>query len=196
MEKENERGVIETLLEAGDERCMELVFERDYRALCVHAARYPLSAAEVEDVVQSVLVSFWTNKQGRPFSGTVRAYLFGAVSKAALQWVRDNGKVYFEDIESYADTFLDEIFNPEEEERCERVRERLFTAVDRLADKPKRVLKAIVLEEKSYKEVAEEMNITVNTVKTYYARALQTLRKSLDKKSLLLLSWLTREKSV
>ena len=98
MENHEEAKTIETLLAAGDERCMNLLFAEYYRDLCAYAARYPLSAESVEDIVQNVFISFWENKRGRPFIGSVRSYLFGAVSKAALRWLRDEGKAYFEDI--------------------------------------------------------------------------------------------------
>ena len=155
MEREKDTRTIEELLAAGDERCMTLLFERYYQPLCAYAARYPLSMPEVEDIVQEVFISFWENKRGRPFTGSVRSYLFGAVGKAALQWIRDEGKVYFEDVEAHSDDFW---------------------------------------EDKSYKEVAEEMGISVNSVKTYYLRALLALRKMLDPKSLLLLVALLKRK--
>ena len=47
-----------------------------------------------------------------------------------------------------------------------------------LPEKPRLVLQSIVWQEKPYKQVAAEMGISVNTVKTYYARALQALQKA------------------
>ena len=38
-------------------------------------------------------------------------------------------------------------------------------------------MKAVILENKKYKEAAEELNISVNTLKTYLSRALKKLRK-------------------
>ena len=49
------------------------------------------------------------------------------------------------------------------------------------------VFKAIVLENMKYKEVAEHLDISVNTVKTHYARALKQLRSKLDVIIMLLL---------
>ena len=148
-----------------------------------------------EDIVQTVFISLWTNKRGKPFEGSLRSYLFGAVSKAALCWVRDHGKVYFEDIESHIDDFWDDVFSQEDAEQEERLRKKLHAAVDALPEKPRLVLQAIVWQEKPYKQVAAEMGISVNTVKTYYARALQALRKSLGSNPLLLLVWLKKQKS-
>ena len=65
-------------------------------------------------------------------------------------------------------------------------------AVKQLPEKPRQVLQAIVFLEKPYKKVAAEMGISVNTVKTYYARALQALRKALGANPLLLLLWLKK----
>ena len=194
MEREKDTRTIEELLAAGDERCMTLLFERYYQPLCAYAARYPLSMPEVEDIVQEVFISFWENKRGRPFTGSVRSYLFGAVGKAALQWIRDEGKVYFEDVEAHSDDFWEDMFNREDAEKREKLEEKVRAAVEELSEQSRRVVKALVWEDKSYKEVAEEMGISVNSVKTYYLRALLALRKMLDPKSLLLLVALLKRK--
>ena len=150
MENHEEAKTIETLLAAGDERCMNLLFAEYYRDLCAYAARYPLSAESVEDIVQYVFISFWENKRGRPFVGSVRSYLFGAVCYAALRWLRDEGKAYFEDIETHVDDFWESMFNREEEEAFEKLMEKLREAVEQLAEQPKRVVRSIIWEDKPW----------------------------------------------
>lgn len=186
---EKQEITIIRLLERGDERCVKMLFDAYYRALCVYVMRYLVSEKDAEDIVQSVFISLWNNRKGQPFEGSVRAYLFGAVSKASLQFMRNRGKVYFEDIELHIDDFLEEMFHDDEMER-ERVKERLYAAIEGLPDNPKKVLTAIIFNNTPYKVIAGEMGISVNTVKTYYARALQSLRKSLDNKTFCFLFFL------
>lgn len=179
---EIKESTIIQLLEAGNERCMKMMFDTYYQMLCTYVMRYLISIEDAEDIVQSVFISLWNNKRGETFSGSLRSYLFGAVSKASLQFMRNRGRTYFVDIELHIDDFLDEMFHDSEEE-MERVKEHLYAAIDDLPENPKKVLTAIVFSNTPYKVVAEEMGISVNTVKTYYARALQALRKSLDGKT-------------
>ena len=49
-----------------------------------------------------------------------------------------------------------------------------------MSEKCREVFIAIVLKNLSYKEVAEKLNVSVNTVKTHYSRALKQLREHLD----------------
>lgn len=170
------------LLEAGNDQCMKMMFDAYYQTLCAYVMRYLVSIEDAEDIVQSVFISLWNNKRGQVFRGSLRSYLFGAVSKASLQLMRNRGKTYFVDIELHIDDFLEEMFHDNEVE-LERVKEHLYAAIDDLPENPKKVLTAIVFNNISYKVVAEEMGISVNTVKTYYARALQALRKSLDNRT-------------
>lgn len=93
------------LLEAGDERCMKMMFDTYYQALCTYVMRYLISMEDAEDIVQTVFISLWNNKRGQAFTGSLRSYLFGAVSKASLQFMRDRGKTYFVDIELHIDDF-------------------------------------------------------------------------------------------
>ena len=121
--------------------------------------------------------------------------MFGAVSKASLQFMRDRERMYFVEIELHIDDFLEEMSRDREVE-LEKMKEYLYAAIEDLPANPKKVLTAIVFNNTPYKVVAEEMGISVNTVKTYYARALQSLRKSLDGKTfcLLFLSFFSSEK--
>ena len=95
----------------------------------------------------------------------------------------------------YIDDFLEEMSRDREVE-LEKMKEYLYVAIEDLPANPKKVLTAIVFNNTPYKVVAEEMGISVNTVKTYYARALQALRKSLDGKTfcLLFLSFFSSER--
>ena len=183
------------LLETGDERCMKMMFDTYYQALCTYVMRYLISMEDAEDIVQTVFISLWNNKRGQEFSWSLRAYLFGAASKASLQFMRDRGKAYFVDIELHVDDFLEEMSRDNEVE-LEKMKEYLYAAIEDLPANPKKVLTAIVFNNTPYKMVAEEMGISVNTVKTYYARALQALRKSLDGKTfcLLFLSFFSSKK--
>ena len=61
--------------------------------------------------------------------------------------------------------------------------DQLYKAVDRLPDRTREVFKRIVLDGKRHKEVAEEFEISVTTVKTLLARALAALRAELSEKT-------------
>ncbi|AYN04271.1 RNA polymerase sigma factor [Flavobacterium sp. 140616W15] len=62
----------------------------------------------------------------------------------------------------------------------EQEKKKLYEQIEALPLKSKEVFKAIVLNNLKYKEVALELGISVNTVKTHYSRALKQLRNSLD----------------
>lgn len=72
--------------------------------------------------------------------------------------------------------------SPDEEEWAERI-QRVRDEVALLSERSRQVLLAIVVERKRYKEVADALNVSVNTVKTTLQRALSTLRERLDKKT-------------
>lgn len=170
--------VIVYSLKMKDERCVRMMFDNWYRALCVYALKYLSSMEDAEDVVQGVFISFWENKRGTEFKGSLHSYLFGAVAKASLKLLERKGRVVFDDIETHVNQLLEEMTEYEDED-LEVLKKRLKEEVDHLPERAKAVFNAIVLENLSYKQVAERYHISLNTVKTHYSHALKHLRERL-----------------
>lgn len=176
--KHEEKDIID-LLKKGDEKCVKMMFDNYYQLLCVFALRFLHSFDDAEDVVQDVFVNFWEKKKGTAFSGSLKSYLLGAVQKAALYHKRSEGDVVFESIDAYADLLADDMSEEREEELLAR-KEKLYKELQLLPEKCREVFMTVVLEGLSYKETAEKLDVSVNTVKTHYTRALKQLRNNLD----------------
>jgi RNA polymerase sigma-70 factor (ECF subfamily) len=92
--------------------------------------------------------------------------------------MKKESKFIFQDIENIVHNLMEE--EPLDFSTLEEEKKKLFEQVEALPEKSKEVFKAIVLDNMKYKEVADHLDISVNTVKTHYARALKQLRFKLD----------------
>ncbi len=179
-------GKIVALLQQGDETCLRLAFDHYYKSLCLYATRYLLSYDDIEDIVQSVFISLWRNHKGKPFEGSARSYLFGAVTKAALKRMEESQRYFFVDLEHVTDSLMDELLADSEQDR-DNINRKLTQAVEALPERSREVLQRIIFQNLSHKEVAQQMGISVHTVRNHYVYALTILRKRLGDKMLLFL---------
>lgn len=166
----------------GEEAGLKSLFERYYKPLCVYALKYVDSYTEAEDLVQELFVRFWELKGNYGFQGSLQSYLFLSLRNNCMRWVKTHKKYQFEVIDDYSEAFEYQLSEDDEEERV-----RLYEEIEKLPDQCKKVFKAIVFDDLKYKEAAARLNLSVNTVKTHFARALKQLRNSLDMIVLLLL---------
>ena len=60
----------------------------------------------------------------------------------------------------------------------------LLEKLQKLPHQELQVVRAVIMENKKYKEAAEELHISVNTLKTHLTRALRQLRKEYNLHSL------------
>jgi len=165
------------------EKELKELMNKYYSQLCVVSVQYTDSLEIAEDIVQDVFLRFWEENKLLSAETNPKAYLFRSVRNASIDYIRKNNYRVFIDIEE-TNLISDEEIS---EEELSSQYERLYRIISQLSPQERAVLNAIVVENKRYKEVAEEMNISVNTVKTYFARALRTLRKELPLSILLIL---------
>lgn len=161
------------ILKQGDESALRELFHQYYMPLCIYSFHITDSFEQSEDIVQEFFIAFWEKKLYNSITTNLRSYLFQSIRNASLTAVEKQNKYIFHDLEEEAYSPIDELYDEEE------LKLRLQTLLDELTNLPEqgyKVLVAIAIEKKKYKEVAEELGISVNTVKTHLSRALKYLR--------------------
>ena len=177
MDREFDKAILKRLRE-GDESALKSLFDRYYMPLCIYSVQYTDFLQVSEDLVQEVFISFWERKAYRNVDFSIYHYLFGAVRNASLNYLRNERPYALHELEESvlqeSDWF--EIDEDEEDDAKALCRERLNRALKQLSPQEYKVFCAVVFEDKKYKEVAEDLNLSINSVKTYLARALKFLR--------------------
>lgn len=173
----NDLQILEKLKE-GDPLAYNQLFDKYYMPLCVYSLKYCDSFELAEDIVQDLFIKLWDEKLYMKFDNPMSPYLFKAVKNNTLQGIKKQSKYQFDAIENMVNKLMED--EPLDFATLEEEKKELYEQVDALPEKSKEVFKAIVLENMKYKEVAEHFDISVNTVKTHYARALKQLRLKLD----------------
>ena len=160
----------------GDEAGLEGLFVLYYKPLCVFALNFIDSYEEAEDLIQELFVKFWERRGKTEFQGSLRAYLFSSVQHNCIKLIKSRRRYHFDGIENYEDLLEDRCTPGEMEEE----KERLYAEIEKLPEQCRKVFEAIVLKDMKYKEAAEQLNLSVNTIKTHLARAIKQLRTSLS----------------
>ena len=170
------------LIKCGNQDGLKCLFDLYYKPLCVYAMDFLDSFEESEDIVQELFVRFWERFSRNPFEGSLRAYLFSAVQHNCIKFLKLKNRHLPQITEEYLEQ---QAYSEEEfEAECQK----LYVEVERLPEQCRKVFELIVLKDMKYKEVAVALDLSVNTVKTHFARALKQLRGSLRILILILLS--------
>lgn len=156
----------------GSEKAFKALFDSYYEALCLYSFQTTGSFHASEDLVADFFVQLW--EQASTLHVTrVKPYFYSSVHHASVAWARKtNEEVDIFDIDELYDEDLSD-----SEESHERLRQ-LRASIDKLPQQEYNVLMEVVVNSKRYKEVAAEMDISINTVKTHLKRAMKALRKS------------------
>ncbi len=163
------------LFKSDREKAFRLLFESYYIRLCIYSVELTDSFEMAEDIVQDFFIYFWEKKIDKKININLRNYLYLSVRNASILAIKKEGRIPIDELVNCDIDIEDEVYD--EEELCER-KKRIMEELEKLPSQELRVVKAILLENKKYKEAAEEFDISVNTLKTHLSRALKKLRKS------------------
>ena len=137
------------------------------------ALRITLNNADAEDIVQETLIKVWKKRESWD-----EAFCYSICRNLALDRTRRADK-FSESLDETRDTTADTSYssNPEEQvqqsDRMKLVKE----LIDHLPEKQRSVIQLRDFEGKSYKEIADIMQMTDELVKVTLFRARQTIKK-------------------
>jgi RNA polymerase sigma-70 factor (ECF subfamily) len=175
---------------AGDAGSFERLFRAYYAPLCDYCQGIVGEKATAEDLVEDIFTYIWRQRDEIRVRVSLRAYLFTAVRHASLNFLKRRAME-----RAHSPRLAEFITYLQETEYSERELEDLDTlrrAITELPPRCRRVFLMNSLEEKSYKEIATELRLSVNTVKTHLTKAYRYLRSRLPSRPGILLFFLSR----
>jgi RNA polymerase sigma-70 factor (ECF subfamily) len=173
-----------------DARTTEKLFRLYYNPLCNYCMGIVDDREVAEDIVQDVFAYLWDHRHAIDMNAPVKTYLYTATRNGALKYLRQKAmkQAHSPHLAEFI-TYLQQLDDPENEHR---VIEKIRHALDDLPPRARQIFLMNCLEEKTYKEIADALGISVNTVKTQLARAHAAIKARVDTRDLFLLLLLTR----
>ncbi|MEO9967805.1 MAG: RNA polymerase sigma-70 factor [Reichenbachiella sp.] len=162
-----------------DRGAFEQIFRTYYSDLTKFCLKYVRDEQIAEEVVQEVFINIWERRSNLTITTSIKSYLFTAVRNRSfnylkLQLPKEQKKV---DLES--------IGYMEEEDReqdliMSELNEHVHSAIQRLPNKCRIIFNLSRNAGMTYKEIAEELEISVKTVENQIGLALKKLREQLN----------------
>ena len=148
------------------------LFRYNYRPLCLYALHYMGDADSAEDVVQESYAALWEKLQEGTDVLNRRAYLYMMVRNRCLDQLRKKG-LPTESLKPY-DTYG--IIDDDDAQERSQTEARLWTAIDSLPEKCREVFILSKRDGLKYEEIADELGLSVNTVRNHISKALKLIK--------------------
>ena len=162
----------------GDEQAFTTFFKNYYEQLYRFAGRFIKDEDAAENIIQDLFVQIWLRGSKIDIEQNVKAYLYTSVKNRCINYLKKSKLTFGLNMNSEAQT--ESIKSPEENLIEDEMFTAIHNAIERLPEKCRRIYLMKKYDELSYKEIAEILGISINTVKTQMKRALKSLLKQLE----------------
>lgn len=175
----------------GDIKSFAKYYDRYYGPALSFANRYLKDDCLAEDAVQTLFVKLWEQKGMINSSETLSNYLFTILKHIVLDLLKHKATIYLkhEEIKQASMGWVSESITKELEEK--EVSENLGAAISRLSPQKQRICRLKIYNGYSNQEIADELDISINTVKVQYTQLIKELRFHMKEYAgLLFLLWI------
>lgn len=161
------------LIRQGDRQAFDRLFLALYEPLCRYAFSFLNDWEETEEVVQNVFLKLWESRSTLAIHTSLKSYLFTATHNACINQIQ-----HYKVRQKYLDYVLAQELQSDTSDRV--IADELHALIEKsISDLPEQrqlIFKMSRYEGLKYKEIAEQLNISVKTVEAQMGKALSTLR--------------------
>ena len=164
-----------------DAASLERIFKQYYGLVCNTIYQYIRDKTKTEDVAQEIFAELWQKREQIIIHTSLPAYLRRMAVTRTLNYIRDQHRHQWEELDSPETGISNAIVNPDVIEHMEEseLSKKIDRAIDHLPEKCRAVFLMSRMEEMSYAEIAGALGISTKTVENQIGKALRLLRLSL-----------------
>ncbi|MFA4869557.1 MAG: RNA polymerase sigma-70 factor [Pedobacter sp.] len=165
----------------GEEQALAYFFKLHSKSLAYFAGRMLDDKTEADDIVSRCFLKLWQKHTDFDSEQNIKAFLYISCRNACLDYlaslkVRTAGQQrYMEHLQHGEETLLYDVIQTE-------VLDRLNKEIEALPEKMKVIFKMLYVEGKSTSEIAEELGLSIQTVRNQKTKAVDMIKNSLLKK--------------
>lgn len=159
-----------------DYACYNQLFMRYYDKLCCYVYQFIQDKYETEDIVQELFIILWNQRQRIKIDSSISGYLYKMSKNIALNHIRSN-TTYHTMLENQTDNSQ---YYEDRSLEIQEFRVALFDCINHLPSKSKEVFLLHRLKGMKQKEIADQLSISIKTIKNQIWTSLQRLKKCLE----------------
>lgn len=176
-------------LKQGDIHAFSFLFKKYYKDLVLFGGRFLPDKYACEDVVQSVFLKLWQERDCLEIKTSIKSFLIKSVQNSCLDVIRHNKiKNNFEE-DSLQNSNIVEI-DFDEYILYSDLKSHLDIALDKLPETCREAFELNRFDGLKYKEIAQKLNVSERTVEVRIGKAIGLLRQYLKDFFIIILSLL------
>lgn len=162
-------------LKQGDYSAYDQLFKKYYKLLLANAYLVLQDEQSADDVVQVFFIDIWEKKLYLKMEGEIKGYLFRSVYNRSLNHAKQRSGEQQRKLNYQRDQ------EEQEDGHADRtdIQQQLQHALKDFPGQRRQAFTLVYLEEKKYQEAANEMSVSVNSLKTHLKIALKIVRERL-----------------
>ncbi|CAC9976207.1 MULTISPECIES: RNA polymerase sigma factor [Flavobacterium] len=162
-------------LRAGDDSCFKEIYELYHFKVFCFVKKYTAQLADSEDVTQNVFIHLWKYRTKLDPNVTLEAILFKSSKQEISKWYKKQNRIFsVEDDQLIKE--LDSAAEPDEDISSQL--EKIEYLLNKIPEKRRKIFSLHKFEDRSYKEIAVEMNMSPSAVANQISKTLQFLKKN------------------
>ena len=171
-------------IKQNDRKAFKVVFERYYKKLLDYTITYTNDLQEAEDIVQQTFIILWTNRLKINTDKPIKSYLYRITHNTYIDTYRKqkNKDAFFDEFKEKA--LRDRI--TVDTETIEHHSLKLKKVIETLPEKCKEILYMNKFQGLKYKEISEQLDISIKTVESHMYIAFKKIREAFKEDDLFL----------
>ena len=183
---QDEAQALVKALKEGNQLAFSIVYKTYAAQTFSLAFKYLLNKELAEDAVQNLFLKLWLKKEEIDETKPINRDLFTMLKNDLLNTLRDSKKnIYL--LEDCLSMVLELEDNSQNENLKQEQMNIIQQALEQLSPQRRKVFEMKVSGKYSNQEIADKLNLSINTIKFQYSQSLKQIRATVGELSLLLL---------